>query len=475
MSLAWFRSLAGQLAALLALALLVAQAISFALLWQSRERLREAQFDIAIDRVVSLVDREVVLDRLVRRSGRDRSAGPRWARAASVTETREAEKYRVRQAASSRLVRDLRTAEKPADGALVAVRDFRPRDPSPEGRPRGDDPARGEGSIRDLLSRSLVAAAPRRAMVLSVPLEEGRWLNVISAMPPEAELRVLPLLVQTALIYVVLLAPVLFMARQLSRPLSRLRDASRTMMTNAPPVQLTPEGPQDVRELTAAFTDMRGRIEKLFEEKDVMLGALGHDLRTPLTSLRIRVEAVDDAVAREKMIATIDELAAQLEEILDLARNGKSDEPAQLLDLDDVLERVKIAFPDAADRLTVGTTPTLDVAGHPMLLTRALRNLVDNGLRYGGRVELLAEVVNDSHGLAFIVRDDGPGLDDPQDTERLKQAFVRGDGSRNRNTGGAGLGLALADRVAAAHGGSLTLQNRPEGGLRATLTIPTIR
>ena len=298
------RSLAGQLAAVLAVALLIAQAINFVLLSQSRDRLRDAKFDVAIERFVGLLEREEVIRRL-QQGGERRN--PRWMRAVTFTAEPVAATFDVRPRPTERLRARLRERDRLADNALVATQRLGTASDGTSGR--------------------------RHAVVLSIPLEDGKWLNATQPLPPEAPLRAAPLIFQTVVIYGILMAAVFLLTRRLSQPLSRLTAATRTMMTDTPSAPLVAEGPEDIRALTVAFEEMRGRIQKLFSEKDVMLGAIGHDLRTPLTSLRIRAEGVEDDKRRVAMIATIDEMSLMLEDILALARRGQAAGDREEVDL----------------------------------------------------------------------------------------------------------------------------------------------
>ncbi|NJS15725.1 MAG: hypothetical protein HC788_15480 [Sphingopyxis sp.] len=226
-----------------------------------------------------------------------------------------------------------------------------------------------------------------------------------------------------------------------------------------------------MRDLMTAFNAYRTRIDTMMADKDRMLGAVGHDLRTPLASLRVRVEQVADDPLRERMIGSIDELTMMLNDILALARSGAGIEARERIQLGPWLDAL---VGDYAER----GMPVLRVAGddHTMfvgravLLARAVRNLIDNALAYGNRAEVrLAS--GDGH-MAIIITDDGPGIDPPRMAE-LVEPFARGEQSRSRATGGSGLGLAIAKMIAEGEGGALELVNRQDGtGLEARIVLP---
>ena len=214
---------------------------------------------------------------------------------------------------------------------------------------------------------------------------------------------------------------------------------------------------------------MNGRVVALLDEKDRMLGAIGHDLRTPLASLRIRVESVESDSERERMIATIEEMSAMLEDILVLARSGRAREQGRATDLAALADAIVEEYRELGQPVTFLGGARLVARLQPNLMRRALRNLIDNAVKYGGSAEVSVRSEGDS--LLVEVADHGPGLDKDQ-IGRVLEPFYRVEDSRNRETGGAGLGLAIAKAVAESHGGALRLSNGEAGGLVATIAIP---
>ena len=231
----------------------------------------------------------------------------------------------------------------------------------------------------------------------------------------------------------------------------------------------TRPGPSDLRNAILAFNAMNARVVNLLEEKDRTLGAIGHDLRTPLASLRIRAESVEPAEDRERMIATIEEMTATLEDILTLARSGRSRETFERADVSELPRSVAEDYRELGQPVTFDADAPHLLEVQPNLLRRAIRNLLDNALKYAGAAEI--EVSGGKQAVTIAVRDRGPGLP-PQELERVSGAFYRGEPSRNRETGGAGLGLSIAQAVADAHGGKLTFANREGGGLIASIELP---
>jgi signal transduction histidine kinase len=223
-----------------------------------------------------------------------------------------------------------------------------------------------------------------------------------------------------------------------------------------------------VRQAIVAFNEMNGRVSKLLDEKDRMLGAIGHDLRTPLASMRIRAESMQPEEERHALVAKIEEMAAILEDILVLARTGRAREELRRVDIGELVEvlvdeyrqrGMEIAFEGASGSVAEVQTN---------LLRRAVRNLIDNALAYGGSVEVGVGRVGEN--ITIEVLDSGPGIAEDRLAEVL-EPFNRLEGSRSRATGGTGLGLTISKTIAEGHGGTLELSNRPEGGLRAAIVI----
>lgn len=317
-------------------------------------------------------------------------------------------------------------------------------------------------------------ARPHGAQIVAVAarLEDGRWVTIRARLPGGPPWLGNMLVVQTLILFALLLVPLLFVAWRVSRPLSRLAQAASDTRPGVNAQAVEESGPEDVRSLTRAFNAMRSRIHAMLSEKDHMLGAIGHDLRTPLASLRVRVEQVEDEALRERMVATITDMAAMLDDILSLARAGQPVEQPEQTDLAAMLGDI------AADYQAMDRPVTLAAEGalvsrrlRASSLRRAIRNLVDNAVTYGGSAEL--GLSRDSDGSVTISVDDkGPGIP-PHRIADMLEPFVRMEQSRNRDTGGSGLGLTLARAIAQAEGGSLNLVNRAEGGLSARITLPT--
>jgi signal transduction histidine kinase len=327
---------------------------------------------------------------------------------------------------------------------------------------------RGEGSPRTSPHQELLVAAMHR------PGDSG-WLVSRVVVPPDQTAVIISVIGQTLFIYLFLVGAMAVILRRITRPIAALTGRlERFAETRNIDGQLVPEGPRDMRRLIVAHNAMEARIAALLDEKDVMLGAIGHDLKTPLAALRVRIEWVDDETERAKMAATIEDIVRSLDDILSLARVGRPSDPQEPTDLSALTAGIVEDYEDMGEDVTLGDTNRLVMRLRATWLRRAVRNLIGNALRYGQR----ARVTLFREGREAVIRvdDDGPGIAEDQ-IEPMMQAFKRGEPSRHSEPGGAGLGLTLARAIADQHGGTLNLANRRNGsgqveGLRATLRLP---
>lgn len=301
----------------------------------------------------------------------------------------------------------------------------------------------------------------------AVRLEDGRWATVE---PPRGwidpwQTRLLIALGLTLL----LLAPLVWiMARRLTRPIRQFAEAAERLGADPDAPPLTPSGPSEVRTAIGAFNDMQASIRGHMRQRTQTIAAIAHDLRTPLTRLRFRAEQAPDAL-RDKMAADVEEMDGLIGQAMAFVRGEQQAERRERLDLSRLAADCATGFAETGAAVTFAGTASLTVEGDPAALRRAIANLIDNGLKYGGAARVTASTEG-GHGV-IAVADDGPGLPD-EELETAFEPFQRGERSRNRETGGVGLGLAVARQAARAAGGDVTLSNRAEGGLEARLSLP---
>jgi signal transduction histidine kinase len=256
----------------------------------------------------------------------------------------------------------------------------------------------------------------------------------------------------------------------ITAPLSEFAEASERLGVdvNAPP--LAEDGPEEVQTAARAFNQMQTRIRTFVEDRLRMLAAISHDLRGPITRLRLRIEQIDmDPSAQAKMLSDLDEMAQMVGSSLAFARDEATDEGSQPFDLAALLETLCDDAVDSGRDAEFDWEGRLVYQGRPLAVKRLFANLIDNALRYGGDVKV--SLSNDPQAVRVFIDDHGAGIPE-RESENLFKPFYRLEKSRNKRTGGIGLGLATARSIARAHGGDVLLQNRPEGGLRATVTRP---
>ncbi|WP_421723200.1 ATP-binding protein [Bauldia sp.] len=309
----------------------------------------------------------------------------------------------------------------------------------------------------------------RYDVLVSIPFPDGGWLNAQTRIRAEPVEFPWLTVASAAAMALAILAIVWFTARRVTRPLAALADSAEAFGRGGPPKPLPETGPSEVRRLTTAFNEMQERLERFIADRTRMLAAVGHDLRTPITSLRLRAELLDDEEARAKMIATLDDMQAMAEAALAFARDDAAAEPVRSVDLNALVESLvddRVALDQQVAFQGAGRLP---YACRPTALKRALGNVIDNAVRYGERARVTLRDAAD--GPLITVDDDGPGV--PEDrAEDVFKPFVRLETSRSRETGGVGLGLAIARSIVLAHGGEIAIANLPEGGLRVTVRLP---
>ncbi|WP_439528780.1 ATP-binding protein [Pannonibacter sp.] len=345
--------------------------------------------------------------------------------------------------------------------------------PSPEHRPRSDNDTARDKRIEKQRERADKQAERIRRTLLainfSVPLADGTWLNVTTNHRPPPSGAFQTLLLQIALMAAAIILIVAVTIRQVSQPLRALAGASDRLGRGEDVSPLPVAGPREVRQTIQAFNAMQERLSRFVRDRTRMLAAISHDLRTPITSLRIRAEFIEDEEDREKFIATLDEMAAMTEATLAFARDDAVGEDRQAIDIPALLEALAGDQTDMGHNVRLMATTPVILACRPLALKRALRNLIENAVRYG-TVARVTQSVEDGQ-VRLTIDDEGPGI--PEDRlSDVFEPFVRLETSRSGETGGIGLGLAIARSIIHAHGGTITLENRAEGGLRASVLLP---
>ncbi|AXC51207.1 HAMP domain-containing protein [Paracoccus suum] len=460
-------SLRGQLLLAVLLALAVAQAISAAITVVTRtEAVRAAQIGEALDRTAALI---FVLDRtprdlhanLLRATETPLTQLAIEARPTLDSDGPGLKRARRRLAAAMSDVgeRTMRMALTDISGAQVIA----PPQPPPQRLDR-------DGRMR---RRPPPDSVDPRALTISLQLADGDWLNAEIRFPrPDHSLPVLPLVSFILAAAAIGVALWLTLGRMLG-PLRRLAGAAERLGRGEEVGDLPATGPFEMRALTEAFNQMQQRLHRMVSDRTQMLAALGHDLRSPLTALRVRAEMVDDDETRERLLISLAEMGEMVEQTLTYARGVWTREAVESVDARDLLRDLE----DEGEHKGVGMRLVLPDAPvmlrlRPATIRRALRNLIDNARRYGGAADAVEITLRAGAQTATIeIADRGPGIPEAE-LPRMFDPFVRLEASRSRETGGTGLGLSIARSIVQAHGGEVTLLNRPGGGLIARLTLP---
>ncbi|MFZ5691896.1 MAG: ATP-binding protein [Pseudomonadota bacterium] len=308
-----------------------------------------------------------------------------------------------------------------------------------------------------------------RGLEVAVPLRDGQWLFFATALPQSNSGFSYQFLISMLVMALFIVAISIWAVRRMTAPLAAVAQAAERLGrdVNAPP--LAESGTAEMKQAASAFNTMQARLRALIENRTRMLAALSHDLRTPLTLLRLRAENVENAEERDKMLATIADMDAMIGATLQYAREQAADEPRRATDVTALVQSVVDDMADAGLDVAITQSQPLFVECQPTALKRALTNLIDNAVKYGKRARV--SLTASPQAVEIAVEDDGPGIPEDQ-LAKVFEPFYRVEESRSRDTGGVGLGLAIARTVVEAQGGTLTLANRRPAGLRALIALP---
>ncbi len=304
---------------------------------------------------------------------------------------------------------------------------------------------------------------------LDVRLRDGQWVRISAAHDANAPALSNDLISKLLITMSIVIAVVMIAVRQATKPLQQLAQAADALGRDLDAPPLGEVGPTETRQAAQAFNRMQERIKRLIDERSRALAAVSHDLRTPLTRLRLRAELVDDDKLRDQMAADLDSMAAMIDATLDYLRGLQDSEAARPIDMNALLQSLAEDAAVLGKEISVEGMAQSPYTGRLSALRRALQNLIDNAIKYGHGARL--RIDDDAAVLRLIVEDEGPGIP-PAELGRVTAPYYRPDASRSRETGGVGLGLSIVKDIALMHGGELVLTNRPQGGLCAALVLP---
>jgi signal transduction histidine kinase len=303
-----------------------------------------------------------------------------------------------------------------------------------------------------------------------IALPDGNSLALIIPMPPMRLQNYPPPVWSALLLFAACIALLAWLvARIATRPLRQLADAADKLDIARAGEPLPEQGSSEVRVATRAFNRMQKRIYEDVRERTGMLAAITHDLQTPLTRLRLRLEKLPDETLRNKLVGDMQAMQQMLQEGLELSRSLDTSEAVQLLDLDSLLDSLCSDAVEAGQQVEYKERTAVQLKAYPLALRRAFSNLLDNAVKYGQRAEV--SLTRDARQCHIRIRDSGPGIP-PELLETVFTPFYRIEHSRSRESGGTGLGLGIARNIVLRHNGELTLSNHPEGGLEAHVVLP---
>ena len=331
--------------------------------------------------------------------------------------------------------------------------------------------AGGGGGGMQRMGPSSMQSRANAMRSFDVRLRDGQWVRISAIHEADTPTPALPneLIAQLLITLIMVITVVMIAVRQATKPLQQLANAADTLGSDLDAPPLAENGPTETRRAAQAFNRMQARIKRLIDERARALAAVSHDLRTPLTRLRLRAELVADERLREQMATDLDSMATMIDATLDYLRGLQDSEALRPIDMNALLQSLAEDAAVLGKSISVEGLALAPYSGRLSGLRRALQNLIDNAIKYGHGAQLRIEDAVDA--LRLVVEDEGPGIA-PAELSRVCEPYYRPDASRSRATGGVGLGLSIVRDIALMHGGELLLANRPQGGLSATLILP---
>ena len=311
--------------------------------------------------------------------------------------------------------------------------------------------------------------APEKSVVAGLVLSDGSRLNFTAKFGEHRPSRAIAGILSLLVVAGGITGLAIWVSRRVTAPLDQFANAAARLGTDVGGPPLSASGPSEIKQAATAFNVMQGRIKRFVEDRTLMLAAISHDLRTVLTRLRLRVEYIEDDEQKAKAVSDMDDMQTMLAATLSFARDDAATEATIKVDLSSLIQTVCDEMADAGALAVFQGAERIVIDCRPVALRRVLENLVDNAITYGD--EASVTLSDSADGIVIDVADRGPGIP-PNEYEAVFSPFYRLEGSRNRETGGTGLGLAVARNIVRRHGGDITLQDRAGGGLITRITLP---
>ncbi len=326
------------------------------------------------------------------------------------------------------------------------------------------------GSWQDHFQKAHQGKKPGATLMVSLQAKDGSWLNFAAPTGPIESFWTLRFVLSLLVMLLAVMVFAAFAVRKLTKPIITFASAARELGFNLNAPSLPEVGASEIRNTAHAFNKMQDRIKRLIEDRTRMVAAISHDLGTPITRLRLRAEFVENEEQQKKMLSDLDDMEVMVNSVMSFARNEASREPRAAVDIRTLLRRI------CDDKVDAGDSVKLDADGEavryvcqPVAMRRALTNLINNAVNYGHEARVSLQALES--GIEIQIDDDGPGIPEESQADVFKP-FHRLERSRNRETGGVGLGLSVARTIIRGHGGEIWLKNRSEGGLRVTVSLP---
>lgn len=321
---------------------------------------------------------------------------------------------------------------------------------------------RSQGPKHHFLSKN----RPPNILKVSIEFKKNKWLTVqyLHKKPPFDLFA--PLLLMMGLMTLFIIGIVSFLVKKITKPMQDLAKAATDLGHGQDVPELPEVGSADMLEVTKSFNQMNKKVKRFVEDRTKMLAAISHDLRTPITSLRLRAEFIEDVEMKTKILETLEEMQVMTEAALKFAKNSNSGEATKHIELGNFLQTLVDDYQDMDKAVAIDDIEDKETVIIPLRVTamkRALRNVIDNGLNYGGRVKMNFEVHKKTKMVTIYVSDNGQGIDEA-DFEDVFEPFFRLEKSRNKDTGGVGLGLSISRDIVRAHGGDIMLKNLMQNG-----------
>lgn len=309
------------------------------------------------------------------------------------------------------------------------------------------------------------------SFVGSIRMADGTWINFSAGAGFLIASTQHGILLSTTAMALGIVAISVILVRWVIEPLRSLTDAAARVGVDVSTPGMPEAGPREVRDAARAFNQMQERIRRLLADRTQTLAAVSHDLKTPITRLRLRAEFIADQELRREVGDDLGEMEAMIESVLAFLRDHAHEGETKTVDIAAVLETICDHHGDAGHAVTLVRPTAVPLPCKPLAIKRALSNLIDNAVRYGGNADVT--LIDDAREVRIVIRDNGPGIPEGE-IEKVFNPFFRLEESRSRDTGGTGLGLTISRTIVRAHGGDVRLENRPNGGLVATVTLPKI-